>query len=149
LETVIAEFGPRGELPLPLSRPLPSPSFSPARPLRARGPAVPRWRLAPAASPCGPADPRPAPRRWLAPAPPRPGGPVTPRPHPYASTPRRRFTPMPLRPRGPAPCAPRDPAPSCPGVASRAPDARSVFSRARLCRTTFKFQFNPFFFILV
>jgi hypothetical protein len=78
----------------------------------------------------------------------------------------RAPAPSPAAPRAPsqprAPASPAAPAAACPGGSrasaasrparlrgSRAPGARSVFAHARMCRATFNFQFNPFFFILV
>jgi hypothetical protein len=106
LETVIAGFGPRGELPLPLPlslssppTPLPSPlHVFPACPLRAHSPAAPA----------------PASRRWLAPWP-RGLAPRRPR-QPCAPLPLRAPAPMTPRPR---PCpeggSPRGPTASRPG----------------------------------
>jgi translation initiation factor IF-2 len=53
LETVIAGFGPRGELPSPLPLPLPLPFFSPARgsPGARRGPRPPGARRRPSPAP--------------------------------------------------------------------------------------------------
>jgi translation initiation factor IF-2 len=151
---VIAGFGPRGELPLPLSSPsppLPSPLRAfPARPLWPhgpripcpRGPGAPRPRPCPGgSSPRGPAASRPrpgvpggpaprvAPRRRLGPAASRPRL-CAPHAPTAASAPRcpRPGGPAILRPRAPAPTAPATP---CPGVASRAPTRLTCPRRAQ------------------
>jgi hypothetical protein len=122
LETVIAGFGPRGELPLPLPLslfPSHSPSFSPTRvpcasPARPQ-PRGPRARV--------PAAARTAASRSRAPASPaalRALAPTRHCPDDTAPTPlpRRRLAP---RPHGLTPWRHRAPAAACPGVASRAP----------------------------
>jgi hypothetical protein len=116
--------------------PSPSPSFSPTR-----GPCAPPARPRPRA---------PVPRRRLTPTAPRPCV-FAPLPAPAVARPRG---PVPLRaplPGDPAPLRLRAPRPRAlmPQCGLACPGARSVFSRARLCRATFNFQFNPFFFILV
>jgi hypothetical protein len=130
LETVIAGFGPRGELPSPLPLPLPLSPPPPPLPFPLRGFPVrvpyvlaapwPRasapWRwLAPAASPEAPA--------LVAPARPRSAA-ARPTPSPAAlPRARRPSAPRPRAPpaaRPPRPC-PARPAP-CPGV--RVPRAR-------------------------
>jgi hypothetical protein len=93
----------------------------------------------------------PAPPPW-----PRP-------PRPLLATPRAVSAPHPAAPRPGIPGGPRVHAPTaaCLGGSrapaashparlrsSRAPGARSLFARARLCRATFNFQFNPFLIIV-
>jgi hypothetical protein len=91
------------------------------------------WPRAPA--PLAARLPRPRPRTVLA-APSRalparaPRVVSAPRPRPCGCMPQRLSCPARLR-------------------GSRAPGAHNMFAHARLCRVTFNFQFNPFFFILV
>jgi hypothetical protein len=143
LETVIAGFGPRGELPSPsLSLPLPLlfllPCAPPSSPSRAPGSSAlaPCPRVPALASRARPRTPAPLhARRW--------------RPHPRPHARRRRLGPEPVEPPAPAaspapplwpsrPAAPRAHVPCVLGFASRAPlrlasrepCALSVLSRA-------------------
>jgi hypothetical protein len=145
LDPEVSSFSLSLALPLPFLLPTRAPckpffSFLHAR-LGGLAPTPLPWRRrAPAASPPAPRAPA---RRRLAPAAPRPRAPMRPRP---------RWPPrVALCPRGPVPrwphalrtCVPCDSVPSrhggharvpggsCPGVASRAPGARSVFPRTR------------------
>jgi hypothetical protein len=87
LETVIARFGPRGELPsplpLPLSLPLPLPFLLPCVPPSSPRRASPAPRRAPPGGPCAP-SPRPRAPRAVPPAPPGGSPPCGPAPHAHA-----------------------------------------------------------------
>jgi hypothetical protein len=172
LETVIAGFGPRGELPSPSPSPSlfpsPSPFFFPVRPLSL--PVAPPYWPGALASWC-PARLAPQPRSPVSRCPTRP----TPRPHAPASrtpappAPRHRASvarpracspggsPAPWRPSAPVAARPGGPVPrprwpcpfprrglTCPAVVSRAPPARATCSSRDCSRAVFYFQLIHF-----
>jgi hypothetical protein len=141
LETVIAGFGPQGELlsslPLPLSLPHPPPPLSsplrdpvlPLTPPPAARPPAQRW-LGPRAAPPRPASRprRPARRRRLGPAP------ACLVPDGSDQCPSRPLLRWPRpRPRGPSALRPAAGAPRALRLASRQPCALSVLSCAPAC----------------